>query len=60
MALSSTPAVTVRDTLMSAVSRFGPGLVLRTFDGIADWRPPHRTYAAGAQDVHEEQPAARR
>ncbi|NWF30383.1 FAD-dependent monooxygenase [Streptomyces sp. PKU-EA00015] len=60
MALSGTPAVAVRETLMSAVSRLGPGLVLRTFDGIADWRPPQRTYAAGAQDVHEEQPAARR
>ncbi|MBT2388199.1 FAD-dependent monooxygenase [Streptomyces sp. ISL-1] len=53
MSLTSAPAVAVRDTLISAVSRLAPGLVLRTFDGIADWRPPHRTYAAGAQDVHE-------
>ncbi|MEU9012521.1 FAD-dependent oxidoreductase [Streptomyces sp. NPDC048479] len=59
MSLTSTPAVAVRNTLMSAVSRFGPGLVLRTFDGIADWQPPQRTYAAGAQDVPEAQSAQR-
>ncbi|MFC4611088.1 FAD-dependent monooxygenase [Streptomyces maoxianensis] len=53
MSLTSAPAVAVRDTLISVVSRLAPGLVLRTFDGIADWRPPHRTYAAGAQDVHD-------
>ncbi|MFF4233051.1 FAD-dependent monooxygenase [Streptomyces sp. NPDC001820] len=53
MSLTSAPAVAMRDTLISAVSRLAPGLVLRTFDGIADWRPPHRTYAAGAQDVHD-------
>ncbi|SEE18015.1 2-polyprenyl-6-methoxyphenol hydroxylase [Streptomyces sp. 2131.1] len=47
MSLSSTPAVAVRDFLMSTVSRLGPGLVLRTFDGIADWCPPGDTYAAG-------------
>lgn len=54
MSLTSTPAVVVRDGLMSAVSRLGPGLVLRTFDGIADWQPPQRTYAAGAQDVQQD------
>ncbi|GAA2980813.1 MULTISPECIES: hypothetical protein [Streptomyces] len=41
----------LRDGLMSAVSRLGPGIVLRTFDGIADWRPPRRTYAAGTNDA---------
>lgn len=62
MSLTSTPAVVARDTLISAVSRLGPGLVLRTFDGIADWRPPPHTYAAGAQDVrdvHDGEPAER-
>lgn len=65
MSLSGAAAVAVRDALMSTVSRLGPGLVLRTFDGIADWRPPRRTYAAGAQDAHgepgahEERPARR-
>ncbi|MFF7178817.1 FAD-dependent monooxygenase [Streptomyces sp. NPDC008121] len=38
--VSARPAVAVRDTLIAAVSRFGPGLVLRGFDGIADWKPP--------------------
>ncbi|MFF1894033.1 FAD-dependent monooxygenase [Streptomyces sp. NPDC058206] len=51
MRLASPPAVALRDTLMSAVSRFGPGLVLRTFDGIADWRPPQHTYAAGTRNT---------
>lgn len=40
--LSARPAVAARDALITAVSRFGPGLVLRGFDGIADWRPPLR------------------
>ncbi|HWU12257.1 MAG TPA: FAD-dependent monooxygenase [Streptomyces sp.] len=44
--LSGAPAVALRNALMSAVSRLGPGLVLRTFDGICDWEPPQRTYAA--------------
>jgi 2-polyprenyl-6-methoxyphenol hydroxylase-like FAD-dependent oxidoreductase len=38
--LSAPAAVALRDGLIAAVSRFGPGLVLRGFDGIADWRPP--------------------
>ncbi|MER5461823.1 FAD-dependent monooxygenase [Streptomyces sp. NPDC002668] len=59
VSLTSTPVVAVRNTLMSTVSRLGPGLVLRTFDGIADWRPPQRTYAAGAQDAAEGQSAQR-
>lgn len=46
MRLTSAPAVATRDALLSTVSRFGPTLVLRTFDGIADWRPPQHTYAA--------------
>ncbi|WP_338678401.1 hypothetical protein V1460_21685 [Streptomyces sp. SCSIO 30461] len=39
--------VVVRDALISAVPRFGPGLVLRAFDGIADRQPPARPYPAG-------------
>lgn len=49
VSLRSAPAVAVRDALMR-LAGFGPGLALRTFDGIADWRPPQRTYAAGARD----------
>ncbi|MFF7202966.1 FAD-dependent monooxygenase [Streptomyces sp. NPDC008141] len=45
MSLTGRPAVAARNTLMSAVSRLGPGVVLRTFDGIADWQPPRRPYA---------------
>ncbi|MFF7440419.1 FAD-dependent monooxygenase [Streptomyces sp. NPDC008122] len=38
--LSARPAVALRSAAVSAVSRFGPGLALRGFDGICDWRPP--------------------
>ncbi|MFI8321340.1 FAD-dependent monooxygenase [Streptomyces sp. NPDC085529] len=41
--VSARPAVALRDTLVRTVSRFGPGFVLRGFDGIADWRPPLAT-----------------
>lgn len=51
MRLTGPVSVAVRDYVMTAVSRFGPGLVLRTFDGIADWRPPQPTYAAGTKDA---------
>ncbi|MFE7567100.1 FAD-dependent oxidoreductase [Streptomyces sp. NPDC057539] len=46
-AVSGPVAVALRDALIVAVSRLGPGLVLRGFAGIADWRPPGRTYASG-------------
>ncbi|GAA2439814.1 FAD-dependent monooxygenase [Streptomyces pulveraceus] len=46
MRLTSTPAVATRDALTSAASRLVPTLILRAFDGIADWRPPRPTYAA--------------
>ncbi|MEV0783932.1 hypothetical protein AB0I52_13330 [Streptomyces sp. NPDC050423] len=51
MCLSGPMSVAVRDFIMSTVSRLGPGLVLRTFDGIADWCPPQHTYAAGTKDA---------
>ncbi|MFE7600074.1 FAD-dependent monooxygenase [Streptomyces sp. NPDC057494] len=38
--LSARPAVALRDAAVTAVSRFGPGLALRGFDGICDWHPP--------------------
>ncbi|MGW3208779.1 FAD-dependent oxidoreductase [Streptomyces sp. NPDC001135] len=37
-------AVALRNTAVAALSKAGPALFLRGFDGIADWRPP---YAAG-------------
>ncbi|MEV8105918.1 FAD-dependent monooxygenase [Streptomyces sp. NPDC088135] len=46
MRLTSAPAVATRDALTSLASRFVPTLILRTFDGIADWQPPRPTYAA--------------
>ncbi|MEV6796017.1 FAD-dependent monooxygenase [Streptomyces sp. NPDC051320] len=48
--LRSAPAVALRNTVIAAVSRLGPGLVLRTFADIANWQPPQRTYAAQAQN----------
>ncbi|MFJ1617985.1 MULTISPECIES: FAD-dependent monooxygenase [unclassified Streptomyces] len=52
MRLTGVPSVMLRDALMSTVSRLGPTLVLRTFDGIADWQPPQHTYAARTKDAH--------
>lgn len=49
--LSARPAVALRNALVTAVSRFGPGLILRGFDGIADWTPPGATYAADRHDL---------
>ncbi|MEV7083702.1 FAD-dependent monooxygenase [Streptomyces sp. NPDC093516] len=39
-------AIAVRNTAMAALSKAGPALFLRGFDGIADWRPPQRPYAS--------------
>ncbi|MET8945958.1 hypothetical protein ABZX30_20830 [Streptomyces sp. NPDC004542] len=36
--------VAVRDTAVAVLSKAAPALLLRGFDGIADWRPP---YASG-------------
>ncbi|MFE2188399.1 FAD-dependent monooxygenase [Streptomyces sp. NPDC059455] len=47
--LTSASAVALRDAAIAAVGRLAPGLALRSFDGIADWRPPTPTYPAGAQ-----------
>ncbi|MER7047529.1 hypothetical protein [Streptomyces jumonjinensis] len=45
LSLSSRPAVAARETLMGLSAKPGPGAAVRVFDGIADWRPPQRTYA---------------
>ncbi|GAA2284810.1 monooxygenase [Streptomyces ruber] len=46
--MMSHPAGTaVRDAAITALSHVGPALFLRALDGIADWRPPRRTYASG-------------
>ncbi|MEV5439792.1 FAD-dependent monooxygenase [Streptomyces sp. NPDC052682] len=36
----------VRDAVLAALSKAGPALFLRSFDGIADWRPPQPPYAS--------------
>ncbi|MEV6317748.1 FAD-dependent monooxygenase [Streptomyces sp. NPDC051776] len=51
VALSSRPAVALRSALIGALSRFGPHFALRSFEGIADWRPPSHTYAAGTGEA---------
>ncbi|MET7382392.1 FAD-dependent monooxygenase [Streptomyces sp. NPDC005526] len=43
---SSRAGTAVRDTALAALSRARPALLLRGFDGIADWRPPQPPYAA--------------
>jgi 2-polyprenyl-6-methoxyphenol hydroxylase-like FAD-dependent oxidoreductase len=43
----------VRDTVITALSKAGPALFLRGFDGIADWRPPQRPYASQRTQVGE-------
>lgn len=45
--VSAGPVRALRDTVLAAAGRFGPGPALRSLDGIADWRPPE-PYAAGA------------
>ncbi|MEU1179127.1 FAD-dependent monooxygenase [Streptomyces sp. NPDC005820] len=47
LVLAANPAaVAVRDALIATLSAAGPALFLRSFDGIADWRPPQPPYAA--------------
>ncbi|MEU6092471.1 FAD-dependent monooxygenase [Streptomyces sp. NPDC047085] len=41
-------ACAVRDTAIAALSKAGPALFLRGFDGIADWRPPYASEEASA------------
>ncbi|MGC0209500.1 FAD-dependent monooxygenase [Streptomyces levis] len=38
--------IAVRNTAMAALSKAAPGLFLRGFEDIADWRPPQRPYAS--------------
>lgn len=45
--MSSRAGIAVRDKAVAALSKAGPALFLRSFDGIADWAPPQRPYASG-------------
>ncbi|MDN3253326.1 FAD-dependent monooxygenase [Streptomyces sp. MA25(2023)] len=45
--------VAVRDAAIAALSKAGPALFLRSFDDIADWRPPQSPYASRQTQVGE-------
>lgn len=45
--------IAVRDTAIAALSKVRPALLLRGFDGIADWRPPQPPYPAVRADAGE-------
>ncbi|MFD5295842.1 FAD-dependent oxidoreductase [Streptomyces mutabilis] len=45
--------VAVRDAAIAALSKAGPALFLRSFDDIADWRPPQSPYASRQTKVGE-------
>ncbi|MEV4925793.1 FAD-dependent monooxygenase [Streptomyces roseoverticillatus] len=46
VSLSAPPAVALRTAALSAANLFGPRVVLRSHDGIADWHPPVHPYAS--------------
>ncbi|MFE6335013.1 FAD-dependent monooxygenase [Streptomyces sp. NPDC057798] len=44
--MTNRAGILVRNALIAAVSKAAPGLLLRGFAGIADWRPPQPPYAS--------------
>ncbi|MEU5534049.1 FAD-dependent monooxygenase [Streptomyces sp. NPDC020362] len=46
----SRTAVAVRNTAVAVLSKAGPALFLRSFDGIADWQPPYASGKAPAEN----------
>ncbi|WP_055551236.1 FAD-dependent monooxygenase [Streptomyces sp. NBRC 110028] len=40
ISLAGAPAVALRNAAVATATRLAPGLLLRGFDGIADWAPP--------------------
>ncbi|CAM5312385.1 monooxygenase [Streptomyces spiroverticillatus] len=54
--LDSAPGTAVRNAVLRLASLGPSALALRAFDGVCDWRPPQRTYAAGTP-VHQAQQA---
>ncbi|MFD5478240.1 FAD-dependent monooxygenase [Streptomyces hawaiiensis] len=44
--MNSRAGTALRDTAMTALSKAGPALFLRGFDGIATWAPPQPPYAS--------------
>ncbi len=53
---ASAPGAAVRDAVLRLASLGPSALALRAFDGVCDWRPPQRTYAARTP-VHQAQQA---
>ncbi|CAM5585727.1 NAD(P)-binding protein OS=Streptomyces tendae OX=1932 GN=GUR47_30300 PE=4 SV=1 [Streptomyces tendae] len=51
--MGSRTGIAVRDAALLALSKAGPALFLRGFDGIADWRPPQPPYASRHTQVGE-------
>ncbi|MFB7088367.1 FAD-dependent monooxygenase [Streptomyces sp. NPDC056296] len=51
--MTNRAGIAVRDTAIAALSKAGPALFLRGFDGIADWRPPQQPYASPQTQVGE-------
>ncbi|MGW7281246.1 FAD-dependent monooxygenase [Streptomyces sp. NPDC054844] len=47
--MTNRAGIAVRDTAIAALSKAGPALFLRGFDGIADWRPPMGALPARAK-----------
>lgn len=43
--------IALRNTAITALTKAGPALFLRSFDGIADWCPPQRPYASDGTRV---------
>lgn len=46
--MTNRAAIALRDTAVAALSKAVPGLLLRSFDPIAGWRPPQQPYASGS------------
>ncbi|RDD90703.1 FAD-dependent monooxygenase [Streptomyces parvulus] len=44
--MTNRAGIAARDAALLALSKAAPGLFLRGFDGIADWRPPQPPYAS--------------
>ncbi|MDI6515668.1 FAD-dependent monooxygenase [Streptomyces coelicoflavus] len=51
--MSNRAGIAVRDAVIATLSKAGPALFLRGFDGIADWRPPQPPYASRRTQVGE-------
>ncbi|KUH36062.1 MULTISPECIES: FAD-dependent oxidoreductase [Streptomyces] len=52
MALRSPAALALRDGAIRAMAKVVPGLLLRGFDGVADWQPPVTPPGSRPRDTH--------